>query len=86
MSVYLDVVCSESNLSPAEDRQQKLRVIGEILPFVFAKYGISGTDPRAQVRRNAEAAPRPFSSQPRFSDQRGFRDQPRFRGPSGFEG
>ena len=49
MSLYLDVVCTESRI-PTRDRQEKtVRVIGEILPYVLAKYGVC--DPLSALRK-----------------------------------
>lgn len=40
MSIYLDVVCTEPRIGLLERREQTVRAIAEILPFVLGKYGI----------------------------------------------
>jgi len=54
MPLNLDVVCTEPQL-PQLDRQEKVaQVIGEILPFVLAKYGIEfQSTPRTEVPHNS---------------------------------
>jgi hypothetical protein len=58
MALHLDVVCEET--MTAQDRQkQTIRVIGEILPFVLAKYGVGS---QSAQRFNAPQGPRNNSS------------------------
>ena len=42
MSLHLDVIC-EPHVSLEERASQTVRVIGEVLPFVLAKYGVRGS-------------------------------------------
>jgi hypothetical protein len=57
MSLFLDVVCTDRQLSLPEVRQKKVRAIGEILPFVFAKYGIGQAACRAELPRKSPDRP-----------------------------
>ena len=41
MGLHLDVVCTDFRVSAQQRQQQTLRVIGEILPLVLAKYGVA---------------------------------------------
>jgi hypothetical protein len=45
MPLHLDVVC-DPLLSTQERTEQTVRVIGEILPFVLAKYGVGNKPAR----------------------------------------
>jgi hypothetical protein len=45
MSLYLDVVCTEAQLTSYERQEKSVQVIGEILPYVLAKYGVSNQLP-----------------------------------------
>lgn len=40
MSIHLDVVCEDPQISALERQEKTVRVISEILPFVLGKYGI----------------------------------------------
>lgn len=61
MSLHLDVVC-EPTMPASERQQQTTLVIGEILPFVLAKYGV-GTQP--DRRTQSSQAPDRCSPRPR---------------------
>jgi hypothetical protein len=45
MSIYLDVVWTNRQFGPLDQEETAVRVIGEILPFVLAKYGIDQIAP-----------------------------------------
>jgi hypothetical protein len=45
MALYLDVVCTEARLNSSERQEKTVRMIGEILPYVLAKYGVSNQLP-----------------------------------------
>jgi hypothetical protein len=49
MSLYLDVVCTESRLTSYERQEKSVQAIGEILPYVLAKYGVSNKLPARNV-------------------------------------
>jgi hypothetical protein len=38
MGIGFDVLCTDPAICPAERQQVTVRIIGEILPFVIAKY------------------------------------------------
>ena len=40
MSIYLDVVCTDERTDSADPRENAVRLIGEILPLVIARYGL----------------------------------------------
>jgi hypothetical protein len=50
MPLYLDVVNTDRDASDADRRQQTVRVIGEILPLLLAKYGERGNGRMAERR------------------------------------
>jgi hypothetical protein len=49
MSLYLDVVCTEAKLTSYERQEKSVHVIGEILPYVLAKYGVANQLPAKSV-------------------------------------
>jgi hypothetical protein len=49
MSIYLDVVCMAHQSDVSEFRGNAVRVIGEILPFVLARYGLDAVDNPCEV-------------------------------------
>ncbi len=51
MQLRFQVVCTESRLSERQREEQRLRVIGEILPFVLAKYDRLPPSPARPARR-----------------------------------
>jgi hypothetical protein len=53
MSLYLDVVCTDAQIDASQRREQTVRVIGEILPFVLGKYGIAPHDRHGDAPRRA---------------------------------
>ena len=64
MPLHLDVVC-ESTMPAPERQQQTVRVIGETLPYVLAKYGLGS---QSDHRFNTPQEPRNHS--PRFQIER----------------
>jgi hypothetical protein len=40
MSINLDVVCVDRQITALHSQEGTVQVIGEILPFILAKYGI----------------------------------------------
>ena len=65
MALFLDVVCTDTRISRPERRENTVRVIGEILPFVIAKYGIGRVAGRAEDSRKSSDHPTRFN-QSRF--------------------
>lgn len=59
MPLHLDVVC-DPLLPPRVRQQQTVQVLGEILPYVLAKYGV-GTKPdrRTQVSQSLDHRSKP---------------------------
>jgi hypothetical protein len=49
MSTYLAFVCTARQIDAPELRDSSVRVIGEILPFVLAKYGLGRVDRRHEI-------------------------------------
>jgi hypothetical protein len=60
MAIILDVVCTDRQLSLPAERQKKVRAIGEILPYVFARYGIRGANVPRLPSQSEGARPRRF--------------------------
>jgi hypothetical protein len=71
MTLHLDVVCDGPALTVPEKSDKAARVIGELLPFVLAKYGVGSSSSQAK-RAQHKTAVRPQTA-PRFSwDERGW--------------
>jgi hypothetical protein len=60
MALRVEVVCTDLNARPRVSEEKRMQVIGEILPFVLAKYGAKAfsrprgpQEPRPNLRRFA---------------------------------
>jgi hypothetical protein len=62
MSLHLDVIC-EPHVSLEERASQTVRVIGEVLPYVLAKYGVRGSSVYAAGEVSVAPGPRRFEIQ-----------------------
>ena len=49
MSVTLEIVCTDRQIDAFERQEITVRAIGEILPYVLAKYGIDQMDRRPEL-------------------------------------
>lgn len=51
MALHIEAICTDPDLLDQDSREHKVRVIGEILPFVLAKYCLeTQPTPRQELR------------------------------------
>ncbi|MBI3838562.1 MAG: hypothetical protein HY288_11605 [Planctomycetia bacterium] len=53
LSIDLDIVCTDRQIGAPDRRENTVRVIGEILPFVIAMYGIDPVDRQPDASRES---------------------------------
>ncbi|HEV3137450.1 MAG TPA: hypothetical protein VGZ26_06090 [Pirellulales bacterium] len=57
MSIDLDIPCIDQPVGALEFRPNTVRVIGDILPLVIAKYGLDRIDDDCEVPGQSEQIP-----------------------------
>jgi len=58
MAIDLDILCIDQPIGALEFRPNTIRVIGDILPLVIAKYGLDRLDDDCELPSEAEQIPR----------------------------
>jgi hypothetical protein len=59
MPYHLDIICTDSEQSPGERPERFVRVIGEILPYVLAKYSLHDSSDQSAVSPASRSTPNP---------------------------